>query len=344
MKFLVGNYTRLGGPGVALCELKGTALCLLDSNPVIEDPIYVILSADQKTVYVSGSDENGGAVAAFDLSEGSLRFVSKQPTFGNAACHLTLSPDERYLYVANYVTGNLAVFPVDGTAIGACIQLIQHEGCGPFPGRQECAHLHFVSFDPEDNHLLYAVDLGMDAVMIYRQDPETGLLTAQARIDAEAGLGPRHLIFHGADNMYLAHELGNMVSAYKRTNAGWELIHTLPTLPADWQGASTVAAIRIQNGRLYVSNRGHDSLAVYEITAGDALSPVGIYPTMGRTPRDFQLLPDGRILVAHQDSGDVSLLTFDANTAGPSGDGCGLKQLCDPLPLPGAVCICPISE
>ncbi len=343
MKFLVGNYTSLGGPGVALCELENNALRLLDTNPDIGDPTYVILSADQKTVYASGSDENGGAVAAFDLSDGLLRFVSKQPTFGNAACHLTLSPDERYLYVANYLTGNLAVFPVSGTAIGACIQLIQHEGSGPFPGRQECAHLHFVSFDPEDELLLYAVDLGMDAVMIYRQDPKTGLLTAQERIDAEAGLGPRHLIFHGADRMYLAHELGNMVSAYQRTNAGWKLIHTLPTLPGDWQGANTVAAIRIQNGRLYVSNRGHDSLAVYEITSSGALSPVGVYPTMGRTPRDFQLLADGRILVAHQDSGDVSLLAFGSN-AGEQGEGCSLTQLCEPLPLPGAVCICPISE
>lgn len=342
MKFLVGNYTSLGGPGVALCGLENSALRLIDTNPAIGDPIYVILSADHKTVYASGSDENGGAVAAFDLSDGLLRFVSKQRTFGNAACHLTLSPDERYLYVANYVTGNLAVFPVDNANIGACIQLIQHEGSGPFPGRQESAHLHFVSFDPEDK-LLYAVDLGMDAVMIYRQDPKTGLLSAQERINAEAGLGPRHLIFHGADLMYVAHELGNAVSAYKRTNAGWKLIHTLPTLPGDWQGESTVAAIRILNGRLYVSNRGHDSLAVYEITSSGALSPIGIYSTMGRTPRDFQLLPDGRILVAHQDSGDVSLLAFGANT-GEQIEGLGLTQLCEPLPLPGAVSICPISE
>ncbi|MBQ2957411.1 MAG: lactonase family protein [Clostridia bacterium] len=335
MKFFVGDYTRIGGPGVSLCELEGNIMRLLESVPNLKNPTYQILSADQKTLYSTANDENGGSAAAFDVSSGHLRLVSRQSTAGGSACHLTLSPDERFLYVANYITGNLAVFPVCGAEIGERIQLIQHEGHGPREDRQECAHVHFVAFDPDDDQLLYAVDLGIDAVMAYRQNPETGLLTAQERIDFPAGIGPRHLIFRGADLMYVAHELGSAVSALKRTSAGWKIIQTLSTLPEDWSGENTVAAIRIMDNLLFVSNRGHDSLAVYEISRAGSLTLQGIYSTMGRTPRDFFILPDGRILAAHQDSGDVRLLAFDHN---------GLAQIGEPLPLAGAVCICPIIE
>lgn len=338
MKFFVGNYTHLGGPGIALCELNGESMRIIETAPEVKDPSYAILTRDQKTLYVTG--ESGGEAAAFDVSDGHLRFVSRQLTDGKASCHLTLSPDERFLYVANYTSGSLSVFPVDGAQIGKRIQLIEHEGCGPKADRQECAHVHFVAFDPEDEQLLYAVDLGIDAVMIYRQNPETGLLTACERVDAEPGMGPRHLIFHGKNMMYVAHELGNAVSAFRRSSAGWKHIQTLSTLPEDWQGENTVAAIRIHGNRLFVSNRGHDSLAVYEISRTGALNPVGIYSTMGRNPRDFYILPDGRILAAHQDSGDVRLLEFTEGFSRIM----GLAQTGNPLELAGAVCVCPMNE
>ena len=339
MKFFVGDYTRLGGPGVGLCELEGHTLRLLETAPELADPTYVILSADQKTLYATSSSpadgEDFGSVAAYDISDGHLRYVSQQSTSGLSACHLTLSADERFLYVANYVTGSIAVFPVSGAQISPHIQLIEHEGHGPNPARQERAHAHFVAFDPEDNQLLYAVDLGIDAVMIYRQDPETGLLTAHQRVDVPAGLGPRHLIFHGADMMYVAHELGGAVSAFRRSSMGWTLMQTLPTLPDDWQGENTVAAIRIHASRLFVSNRGHDSLAVYKIASSGELALEGIYSTLGRTPRDFIILPDGRLLVSHQDSGDIRLFELGAS---------GLAQIGETLPFAGAVCLCPVAE
>lgn len=339
MKFFVSSYTRLGGPGVALCELEGETLRLLETATGIENPTYLILSGDQKTLYATSSSsvggEEGGCVAAFDISDGHLRLVSCQATAGRSVCHLTLSPDERFLYAANYFTGNLSVFPVSGAEISPRIQRIQHEGHGPNAERQECAHCHYVSFDPEDDRLLYAVDLGIDAVMIYDQNPETGLLTARERIDMPAGCGPRHLIFDGPDIMYVAHELGNAVSFLRRTSAGWKIMQTISTLPEGWEGESAVAAIRISGRRLIVSNRFHDSLAFFEIRRGGSLSFLSTCSTLGRTPRDFMPLPDGRLLVANQDSGDVRLFSVDSF---------GMAQLGETLPFPGAVCICPLAE
>lgn len=362
MKFFVGSYTRLGGPGIALCELQDENMRLLEVSSELADPSYVILSADQNTLYAasgsSANGEEGGSVAAYDVSDGRLNYVCRQSTLGVSTCHLTLSPDERFLYAASYFTGSIAVFPVSGAHISPRVQLILHEGTGPNAERQEHAHAHFVTFDSKDESLLYAVDLGMDAVMIYRQNRETGLLTLHDRVDVPSGMGPRHLAFHpDGDMMYVAHELGNAVSSFRRTSDGWKLLDTLSTLPDGWEGESYVAAIRVAGNRLFVSNRGHDSLAVYQIALDGSLSPIGVYSTMGRWPRDFVILPDGDVLVAHQESGDLSLLRFEDESAEEMNEVSptrrimtkslnftGLSRIGAALSLAGAVCVCPVVQ
>ena len=189
--------------------------------------------------------------------------------------------------------------------------------------------MHFVAFHPEDGRL-YSVDLGIDAVMIYRADPQTGLLTLDERVDVPAGLGPRHLIFRN-DMMYVAHELGGAVSAFRRAGKSWKLEQTLSTLPEDWQGENTVAAVRIFGDKLYVSNRGHNSIAEYKLLDDGLLERVRLFTVFGDFPRDFIVLDDGRLLVANQESGDIRLLDPADNT---------VRQIGDPLPVGGAVCIC----
>ena len=153
MKFYVGDYTRLGGPGVCLCELEGDALRFLCKGDVcVNEPTYVILSRDQKTLYAtSGTScdgESTGSIATYDVSHGDLRFTGMHSTGGTATCHLTLDKDERILYAANYLSGSLSVFPVENGHVLPRIQLIEHEGHGPNEKRQERAHVHFVAFHP----------------------------------------------------------------------------------------------------------------------------------------------------------------------------------------------------
>ncbi len=361
MKFYVGDYTRLGGPGVCECALEDDELRFVaEADVKVENPTYLILSRDEKTLYATtgtpADGEEGGSVAAFDVSQGGMRLTSIHSTAGASACHLTLSPDERFLYAANYGSGSLAVFPVEGNQLGKRIQLIQHEGHGPNEKRQEQAHTHFVAFHPEDGRL-YAVDLGIDAVMIYRQDPETGLLTADERVDMPAGYGPRHLVFQG-DMMYVAHELAGAVSVARRTSAGWVVEQTLSTMPEGAGSEGAVAAIRVFGDQLFVSNRENDSIAEFDIRLGGSLVLSRTFTTFGNFPRDFVVLDDGRLLVANQNSGDIRLIdapplhrprrqTFhdgvkpiigDQSDVTPPGAIC---QIGEALPLAGAVCICP---
>ena len=380
MKFYVGDYTRLGGPGVCECELTQNGLSFVQSaDTKIEDPTWLILSGDGKTLFATSSSssdgEEGGSVATFDVTGGALRLTSMHATGGSSVCHLTLSPDERFLYAANYKDGKLTVFPVAEGKIGKRVQLIQHEGGGPKP-QQNCAHVHFTQFHPKDGRL-YAVDLGIDAVMIYKQDAETGLLTLDERVDVPEGMGPRHLVFR-EDVMYVAHELGGAVSVFRENPAGWQLEQTVSTMMEGCGEEDAVAAIRTLGDRLYVSNRRNDCIAEFEIRMGGTLALERTFSSFGEFPRDFVLLDEGIFLVANQNSGDIRLIEarpqgrpspkkkrepsgklftgsvfeerltpivgytyLDEDYTSPAGAVC---QLGDELPLPGAVCICLAKE
>ncbi len=336
MIFFVGTYTRLNGPGIAACSLEGNQLQLLGSA-AIPNPTYVILSADRKTLYAGSSaaadNTAGGSVAAYRVDGGELTLRARRNTGAEGPCFQCLSADERFLYVANYHAGSLTVFPNEPDGLGERIQLIQHEGRGTHPTRQQGPHVHQVSFIPGTN-LLLVVDLGIDALLVYDQDPSTGRLTWAGRLDCAPGSGPRHVAYGTNGMIYLANELGNSVTVISRSDAGAGLVsrQTLSTLPEDWQGETTCAAVRTDGQYVYVSNRGHDSLAVFRIKTDGLLAAEGIYPTGNGIPRDFYLLGGGRILVAHQ-AGDVSLLQWQPGQA--------LVRLTEPLPIGGAVCVCP---
>ena len=244
---------------------------------------------------------------------------------------MCLSPDERFLYLANYVSGSVSVFPVEeGGRLGALLQLVQHEGHGPNAGRQQGPHAHQVVFLPQENALC-CVDLGADALFTYAQDRDTGRLSLNDRFSLPAGYGPRHLAKGEGNLFYLAHELESAVSVLRRENGQWTLLETHSTLPAP-QASNTVAAVRVFEGRVMVSNRGHDSIAVFAIE-GERLRPLGIFPTPGPVPRDFYPLKDGRVLIAHQE-GDVTLARLAED---------GFIPLSH-LDVRGAVCVLPFEE
>ncbi|MDD3335481.1 MAG: lactonase family protein [Eubacteriales bacterium] len=328
MKFYLGSYTRFGGPGVALCELCGDEMRLLATDP-LPDATYVVLNKAQDRLFAVSSctikGEPGGSVASYDVSGGQLIRISHQNTSGADPCFPCLSPDERFLYTANYGVGSISVFPVENGVIGAEIQWIAHQGSGPNPERQLAPHAHQVTFIPGENRLC-AVDLGTDEVVVYAQDAETGLLKPHDRLNVPGGLGPRHLCY-GANHMaYLVHEIESQVSALRRENDQWLLKQTLPTLPAP-DSSSTAAAIRLHGNRLYVSNRGYHSIAVYTLGTDGLLTLEAIEPTYDDFPRDFDFVDDHRLIIAHQ-KGTVGLY-----------QRLGEKPL-STLDVHGAVCVC----
>lgn len=327
MKFLVGTYTNAAGPGAAIIEADAGSLSLISACRAIDNPGYLVITGDKKTVYAAasfGKDEKG-AVASYRVNGDTLTPLSLQPTGGTSCCHVTLSQDERFLYASNYNTGSLAVFPVQDGYIMPREQLLKHTGASmAHPGRQESAHVHQAVFQPHSNRL-FVCDLGLDEVVIYNQDEETGHLIREKSIPCAPGCGPRHLLFDGENRFYLACELSNEVMHFELVNGEWACLETLSTLPDSFTGENTVAAVRKYKNYLFISNRGHNSVCRFLIGKDGSLSGRIILPVSGNFPRDIWPLDKNSFLAANQYSGTVELI-----------EG---SRTCAEIEVGGAICV-----
>jgi 6-phosphogluconolactonase len=335
----VGTYTSGGGEGIYLyrLDLADGSLRHVSTTAGVPEPSYLTLAPDGRFLYSVNEVEEfegarGGAVSAFAVERktGTLRFVNRRASRGGAPCYLTASASGRFVLVANYSGGNVAVLPaLGGGGLGEAVDVRQFAGSGPNRERQEGPHAHCVVLDPADR-FAYACDLGTDRVMSYRFDRGTGRLTpnTQPWFAARPGAGPRHLTFHPNGRfVYVLNELDSTVTALAFDRAGGALreLQTLSALPAGFAGANTGADIHVAPGGrfLYCSNRGHDSIALFGLdTRTGGLTPLGHTPTRGSTPRNFAIDPAGRyLLVANQKSDSVVTFRLDPRTGAPEPTG-----------------------
>ena len=264
-----------------------------------------------------------GGVSAYAIDKlGNLRLLNEQATQGADPCYLTLDKNKRTLLVANYTGGNVSVLPVrsDGT-LGMVSEVQQHEGSGP-KEQQKGPHAHSIVLDRSQRHALSA-DLGIDKVLIYDFDRATGKLTPgkQQFAELQPGAGPRHLTFHPSGKyLFVINELDSSMAAFKYNEQDGTLIHidTVSTLPSDFSGISFCADVHVSpSGKfLYGSNRGHNSIVVFEIDSSSGkLKALEHVPTQGDWPRNFTLDPLGKfLLVANQRSDNVVSFSIDAQT------------------------------
>jgi 6-phosphogluconolactonase len=243
---------------------------------------------------------------------------------------------------ANYGDGTMAVIPIqpDGK-LGAAAHIEKHTGSSANPQRQRGPHAHMVVFSPDNKYLLLA-DLGLDKIFVYKFDAATGKLTANEPDGGkvEPGQGVRHFVFHpNGRAVFAINEIGNTVTAFHWDPAKGTLTsyQSVPTLPESFKGNSSTAEIQINKAgtRLYGSNRGHDSIALFSIDPSKlTLTPMEHTPTLGKNPRHFTLDPSGKfLLAANQDSSDITIFKVHPNT----GQLAPLGQPVKDAPVP--VCI-----
>jgi len=312
--FYVGT-SGAKAPGVLRCVLDGKTGKI--SAPTVaaeaKSASYVALSPDAKFLYAT-AEAAEGAVAAYAVEGEKLRLLNTEASKGKGPTHLVVDAAGKNLVVVNYGSGSTTALPIkaDGSFAPATSS-IQHVGTGPNAGRQSGPHAHGVYFHPK-NGRAYVADLGTDDIFIYKFDAEKGLLTANKPKSGRvtAGEGPRHLAFHPNGKFaYVNTEMGlNVVAFSVERNGGLNEIQSLPTLPvgADKKGVSTAEIFVRPDGKtLYVSNRGHDSIAVYSIAQDGKLTILQHMLGTPATPRGFGLSADGRWLVcAGQKSGTLN--------------------------------------
>ncbi len=322
----VGTYTRSGrseGIHVFSCD---PATGRLTRRSFVEDldPSFLAFDPSRRLLFAcsEGLTDETGAVASYaiDSGSGALTQLSRQPTGGGEPCHLVTDPTGQFLLVANHLNGSVTVFPVDGDGrLAPASHFRQHVGSGPGP-TQQGPHAHHVAFDPAGQRVLLT-DKGIDQVVLYRLDLATGELVPNdppfGRI--HAGAAPRHLAF-GRDGtfVYVNGEADMTVSTctYDATTGLLTEVQVVSTLPDEFEGegfSTAEIAVDAEGRFVYVSNRGHHSIATFDIDrATGRLSPAGHVSTGGQNPRHFAIHPSGaRVYVANQDSD--SIVQFDVD-------------------------------
>ena len=325
----IGTYTKgnSGSEGIYLSRLNEDTGTLSAPELVakLENPSFVAISPDKQFLYavseVGSGDEKTMGVFAYRIEEdGTLEALNSRSTGGAAACHLMVHPTGKLLAVANYTGGSTASFPIakDGS-LGERASLIKHQGSSVNARRQQEPHAHSLNFSPDGKQALVA-DLGADKLFIYDVDTASAKLTpaAPADLSMPAGGGPRHLCFAPeanedgsffvASNLELTSEV--TLLSYDPNNGQLTMLKKRSTLPdgESVPGNSTAECLIHPSGRfVYVSNRGHNSIAVFRLNHDrQTLRLVQNQSTSGEIPRGFGITPDGRFLVAgNQNSGNV---------------------------------------
>jgi 6-phosphogluconolactonase len=242
---------------------------------------------------------------------------------GAGPAHLSLDKTGKYVLVANYDGGSVASFPIqkDGR-LGKASGFVQHAGSSVNAERQTRPHAHQI-VPAIDNRFVLVPDLGLDEVLLYRFDVAQGSLTPNnpAFAKTDSGAGPRHVALHPNGQVaYVLNEMQSTVSvfSYDAKRGSLRAIEVLTTLPKDFRGENDTAEILTDaKGKfLYVSNRGHDSIAVFAIDPKiGTLTPVQDIPTGGKTPRNFAIDPTGGwLFAANQRSNNITLFRINSLT------------------------------
>lgn len=337
----IGTYTGGTSEGIYVSTLNETSGAL--STPVlaaaIDNPSFVAIHPNGKTLYaaaeVSSLPGNSGGVASFSIrDDGTLESLNQRSSGGGGACHVAVDPTGRCVGVANYGGGSCGLFPLleDGS-LAEIGSFFQHAGgSGVVPRRQSTPHAHSINFNA-DGTQAFVADLGLDQILMYDVDPKAGTMEPSDKpfLAMPPGGGPRH--FSLATNNKAAFsnlEITSRVAVLHYDAGAKSLLlgQTYSTLPKDVQSSnnSTAECLVHPSGHfVYVSNRGHNSIAVFEFDEDTrTLTHVENEPTRGEVPRGFGIDPSGKFLIAgNQRSGTVNTFHIDAKTGAlkPTGHG-----------------------
>lgn len=293
-KIFIASYAPDGG--VYSFDFNGGVLTKRGFVPL---PFPMYLCKQGNKLYVTaGCEEKGetGKLYSLDIVFGKLENLTELgSTEGVAPCHLSAAGEN--VYVANYATGNVIMFPEKKT--------VAHDGKGVNPERQESAHPHMAAVTPDGKYVLVC-DLGLDSVFCYDRD-----LNSVSRASVPEGYGPRHAVTVG-NYVYCVNELAPSISTFVLGDGKLEYAGT-ENYPTDGDEKINAAAIEYDEKRktLYVSNRGANTLAAFSAD-GRSVKYKYRVDCKGDCPRDFALSGDGDYLIcANLKSNSVSVFLLD---------------------------------
>lgn len=312
-------YVFVGGYGnekneaiqILLFDSKDGKLSKVGSVSRIANPSFLTVNKDLSRLY-SISEVVHGEVVSYnlDLASGRLTEINRQSTTSSSPCYVSLNDDEQWLFATNYGGGSITVHPLkENGAISPLTDFRSHNAIQ----QQRKSHPHQIKNIPHTDKYL-VTDLGLDRLYLYQFNRETSMLVLKNEVAAVVGSGPRHLTVHPElRNVYVANEFNSSISVYSYNEAveSLKLVQQIKTIPSDFDGDNYCADIHISpsNSFLYVSNRGHNSIATFTILGDGKLEKLNYSSTMGKWPRNFAIVPNGKyILVANQHTNSIVVM------------------------------------
>ena len=304
--------------GILRCALSEDGqLSLLDSTPA-DKPAYLCRDQDRLYALLREPFQLMSGLSTYQINhDGSLSPAGElKSTHGLYSAHLYAR--EGKVWVANYIDGTVALLQSEGEDTPVQDKVIAFTGSGPDRKRQLSSHPHCIVPTP-DGFCLCICDLGTD--QIYVMTPDLELVSV---CQLPSGCGPRHLVFsRDGKAAFSSNEMGSSVSVMHYSNGLLDYVQTVSTLPSDYHGISTASGILLSEdgNRLYVSNRGHDSVTVFRID-GTTLTTEGYIPSFGSSPREIALAGDF-LLCGNELSDNVTV--FSLKDGIPSAPVCDFK-------------------
>jgi 6-phosphogluconolactonase len=335
----VGTYTPNGG-GIYLFRMDGESGALAQQQIVddIRNPSWLALNPAHTCLYAVSEIETyqgtrSGAVVAYTIDPQTLRLqrLNAVSSGGAMPAHVSIHPSGKFLFVANYGGGSVAVIPVgadgslsEATDVRPSVGAHHHARAMDDPPGQfassdhDGAHVHMVSPDPTGQFVI-ANDAGLDLTLVWRLEMQTGRLLPAATpvLAAPPGSAPRHFVFHPAGrvmyNLY-EHDAKVAVYDYDAVRGAFKLKQLASSLPPRFSGSNLSAEIIVSaDGRfLYVSNRLHNAIAAFAIAADGQLRNISETWVHADSPRSMALDPRGQFLFSCNQKGD-SITSFRVN-------------------------------
>lgn len=322
MKFYVISYgnEQDNRQGIFSCEFnqKDKTIVAINFYPTKEKPGSLVL-LDELIIFSSINTETKKSYLTLLTSDENNNLYEKEKILQeNFYSTLSITEDKKYLLGASFYEGIDSVFHINNLKNPE--STFKHE----FRKRtdlliQQNCHSHFIGMT-KDNKYIYSTDLGTDEILVYSFSEGQITLDKNLSLDRKLGDGPRLMPFgQTGEYAYLLNELSNRIDVFFYNNGVFSLIQEISTLKEDFHGTSSSAAIKIsENGKyLAASNRGEDSIVLFDIDRGKGYLTLNRRIYCGKKPRDIEFLEDKYILVCSQDENRIELFDIDGVIENP---------------------------
>lgn len=333
------------GRGIHLFEVDRTtgAMTAAGVYELGTSPSCLVLNAAGTRLYSANETDRvgepvSGTVSAFAVNAktGKLELLNTVPSGGAGPTYVSIHPSGKFLLVANYFGGSVAVVPIlkDGR-LGPASDVKNDEGpLGPTraPNAPPCSfafsghdrtHAHMIQSDPSGRFVLH-VDLGQDLIYVWKFDAQAGKLLANdpPTVALPPGDGPRHFHFHpNGQWFYCIQEEGSTIVLfdYDAEKGRLKARQTISTLPPGYAGSNFCSEILVSaDGEfVYAGNRLHDTVGIFRVGSDGTLKYVDDVPTRGNYPRSFNFDPTGRFLYCcNQRADNMTVFAVNHETGG----------------------------